>query len=97
VCCEDFQPKDEEFFVDKPYNRICVECTNFEEVDENAICAKNHFVGVACDMYRSRFEKLYVTTQNERKKTVLLLYSAIYNTPGPIQSALVQINRKTKF
>ncbi|MDH5688741.1 MAG: hypothetical protein OEZ48_12885, partial [Candidatus Bathyarchaeota archaeon] len=36
---------------------------------------KNHTPGVACDGFKSRFEKLNVTRQNNHMKTALIVHA----------------------
>jgi len=57
VCCEDFKPIDESINENRLYHRFCLDCTNFEDVNETPVCAENHIPGVACEEFTDRYEK----------------------------------------
>jgi len=98
VSCEDFEPRDEGLNTDKYYNRFCVECVNFDDVDGTPLCEENHTPGVACEQFRNRYEKLKSTRQNNHMKTVLLIHAANkHSNPEPIPSSLVEIAQKIKW
>jgi hypothetical protein len=40
------------------YERFCVNCANFEEVDGVPLCARHHRPGVACSGFSSKIEQV---------------------------------------
>jgi len=68
VCCEDFKPRDESITENRLYQRFCLDCANFEDVNQTPLCAKNRIPGVACEEFTDRYEKLKVFTQIHRRK-----------------------------
>lgn len=48
ICCDDFE-LDKNRDKDKLYYRFCLECKYFEDINGNAMCSKNHILGVACE------------------------------------------------
>jgi hypothetical protein len=97
VCCEEFKPRDESKNPDNLYNRFCVECANFEEVNGIPICAKHHSPGVACDGFKSRLEESKNTQQNNLIKTAILEYADTNFNPKPIPAYLINIARRIKW
>jgi hypothetical protein len=97
VCCVEFKPREESMNADRIYNRFCVECSNFEDVDGISLCAKNHTPGVACAGFGSRFEKLIMTQENNRMKTVLVAYAAEHYGSELIPDSLIMIGRKIRW
>lgn len=94
VCCEEFEPRYESINANKLYDRFCVECINFENVNEIPLCAKNHTPGVACDEFKNKFEKLNVTRQNNHMKTVLVVYAATNHNSKHTPGSLIETWRK---
>ncbi len=54
VCCPEFKPRNRRTDEAKLYNRFCVKCANFENVNGIPICAKDHRPGVACGAFRAK-------------------------------------------
>ena len=94
VCCEEFEPMDENINANRLYDRFCTECANFEDINGIPLCAKNHTPGIACNEFKSRFEKLNVTRQNNHMKTALVVYAATHYNPKPIPDSLIENWRK---
>lgn len=97
VCCEDFEPKHETIDPDRLYNRFCVDCTNFEDSNGMILCYQNHTPIVSCDEFKSRFDRLKATNQNNNKKTVLITYIATHYNPKPVPKSLIKIGQTIKW
>ncbi|MHA2069520.1 MAG: hypothetical protein ACXABY_34590 [Candidatus Thorarchaeota archaeon] len=97
VCCDEFEPRDEDLSENRLYNRFCLECTNFVGVDGTPICAKNHRPGIACDTFIDRFEDLNGTRQNNQMQTVLIAYAIKHSNPEPIPEWMVEVGHKIKW
>jgi len=52
VCCPEFKPRNKKTGESKLYNRFCLKCANFENVNGIAVCAKDHRPGIACGAFR---------------------------------------------
>jgi len=98
VCCEEFEPRDENINGDRLYNKFCLECANFQEIDDTPICAKNHTPGVSCEEFIDRFEVLNAIRQSNNMKTVLIAHAVNnHSNPEPIPELLIKVGRKIKW
>jgi len=98
VCCDEFEPRDENLNANNLYYRFCAECANFEDANGIPLCSKSHNPGVACEEFKSRFEKLNVTRQNSHMKTALVIHAVNeHSNPEPIPAYLIEIGRKIKW
>ena len=97
VCCEEFKPRDESKNPENLFNRFCVECANFEEVNGIPICEKLHSPGVACDGFKSKLEETKKTQQNNLVKTAILEYTVTNFNPKPIPVYVINIARRIKW
>ncbi len=97
VCCDEFEPRDENLNGNRLYNRFCLECASFEDVDGTPICAKNHRPRIACDVFTDRFEDLNGTRQNNQRQTVLIAYAIEHLNPEPMPDLIVEIGQKIKW
>ena len=97
VCCADFQPRHETMDPDRPSNRFCVDCGNFEDANGWILCYHNHTPVVFCDEFKSRLDRLKATNQNNNKKTVLITYTATHYNPEPVPESLIKIGQTIKW
>ena len=98
VCCEEFEPRDEDVKEDRLYSRFCLECSNFEEIDDIPTCAMNHTPGIACEAFVDRFEVLKATRQNHHIKTAVAVHVLnSHSNPEPVPEYLVKIGTKIKW
>ena len=97
VCCDEFEPKDEDLRENKLYNRFCLECANYEDVEGTPICAKNHRPGIACGLFVDRFEDLNGTRQNNQMQTVLIEYAIKHSNPEPIPEWMFEVGQIIKW
>jgi hypothetical protein len=58
VCCQEFKPKNENVDPTRLYERFCVNCANFEEVDGVPLCARHHRPGIACSGFSGKIEQV---------------------------------------
>jgi hypothetical protein len=54
VCCPEFEPRNRKTDANRLYNRFCLKCANFENVDGIPVCAKDHRPGIACGAFRAK-------------------------------------------
>ena len=97
--CDEFELREKDLpDGNKLYNRFCVECANFEFVNEIPICAKSHTPNVACVGFSSRFEKLNGIRWDNHAKTALLIHVANgHNNAKDVPDYLIKIGRKIKW
>ncbi len=97
VCCEEFKLREDSRNPDTLYNRFCIDCANFEEVNGISICAKHHSPGVSCDGFKNRVEESQSTQQRNLMRTAILEYTdAKFNTL-PIPVYVISVARKMKW
>jgi hypothetical protein len=58
VCCPEFKPRNRKTDPNKLYERFCLKCANFENVEGIPICAKDHRPGIACGAFRARVTRV---------------------------------------
>ena len=97
ICCEEFEPRDKNKNANNLYNRFCVECANFEDVNGIPVCAKLHAASMACDGAQSKLEKVRWIRQSNLAKTVLLEYIDTHSNLEPIPVFLMKIAEKLKW
>ncbi len=54
VCCPEFKPRNRKNDENNLYNRFCLKCTNFENINGIPICARHHRPGIACGAFKKR-------------------------------------------
>jgi hypothetical protein len=62
VCCPEFKPRNRKTDAGKLYDRFCIKCANFENVEGIPICAKDHRPGIACGAFRNRKSQKRIRT-----------------------------------
>jgi hypothetical protein len=97
VCCEEFKPRDENKNQSNVYNRLCVECANFEDVYGIPVCARIHTPGIACDGFRSRLKESSTIQQENLVKTALLEYIIANEDPKLIPALVINLARKMEW
>jgi len=99
VCCDEFELKEKDLLnCNRLYNKFCVECANFEFINEVPICAKNHMPTVSCAGFSSRFEKLNGIRWDNHAKTALLIHAANGHSDAKIiPDDLIKISRKIRW
>ena len=98
ICCEDFEIRDLVLNSDRLYHRFCVECLNFQEINETPTCGRGHVPGIACQEFTSRLRRLNVTRQNNHMKTALIVHAAKENRcPELVPAFLIEISSKIKW
>ncbi|MEM2146224.1 MAG: hypothetical protein QW279_12735 [Candidatus Jordarchaeaceae archaeon] len=97
VCCEEFEPRKGILNQEKFYNRFCIECLNFDEVNGINLCKKNHTSGKGCDLFRNRITKLNAVRQNNQIKSVFLVHATKNFENNSLPIHLMEIKRKIKL